>query len=286
MWIIFGLLASILGALQTEINKNYKMDGFRLNTYRSFISMLFFIPFLGLIEWNLPLNYYLMVFIIACFSVLFMMMQYNLATAKNGRIANLFRPVSIIITFVFWLAINPEQRAFIANNSFNFVMIISSFVLFFIGFQMTRKSDIGPGIMLKVIEIAIFNSMCVVINKFALGYSENVFGAALNLVLICNLFMFLISFPIFLYMHQKQKLKFTKQDFQCSFYVSLVHTSSWVLFCLALYYASNPAYVSVLLGLTPVWFLIYYKVLKQKDDASPVGGLIMALAAILIIIFG
>ena len=43
---------------------------------------------------------------------------------------------------------------------------------------------------------------------------------------------------------------------------------------------------SVVAGLTPLWFMVYYKIFKIKDEAKPIAGIIMAASAILVILFG
>ncbi len=46
---------------------------------------------------------------------------------------------------------------------------------------------------------------------------------------------------------------------------------------------SNSAYVSMMDGLIPVWFMLYYRMRNIQDDASPKAGLLIALAAIMIL---
>lgn len=286
MWVIFSLLASILNAVQSEINKNYKVDGFRLNTYRSFISTVVMIPLIGFIEWNLSAYYYFVTFVVALLSIGGMVLQYDLAAKKNGRVACLHQPVGVVITFIFWLCLKPEEINFFIENWINAMAILVSFGLFAYGFSMVRKSDTGAHILSTVVSIALLFSLSTIVSKIALETNAEVIGVSLNFVMVCNLFMFLISFPIFVYRLNQRKFTITKKDIKGAAYISVSHTVSWILLCFALIYAENPAYVSVLIGLTPLWFMIYYKLRNIKDDSNPRAGLIMAFSAILVIIFG
>jgi drug/metabolite transporter (DMT)-like permease len=51
---------------------------------------------------------------------------------------------------------------------------------------------------------------------------------------------------------------------------------------IALMLAPNPAYVSMVALLAPVWLLIYHRVAGIKDDASPVAGTVLVLSAFLL----
>ena len=94
--------------------------------------------------------------------------------------------------------------------------------------------------------------------------------------------MFVLSAPVYYGMKKASKLP-KKIVFKASAYVAVAHTLSWIFFCLAVILTPNPAYVGVITGLAPLWFLIYYKIRKIDDDASPLGGLVIGAAAIVIL---
>ena len=94
--------------------------------------------------------------------------------------------------------------------------------------------------------------------------------------------MFIISFPVY-YSQNKTKL-ISSTIMRASGSVALFHPVSWVFVCLAIILTPNPAYVSVITGLAPIWFMVYYRLKGIKDDASPMAGMFMAVAAIIVLI--
>ena len=106
LWGIFALIAGLTYCIQTEINKNYKVSGFKLNTYRSLIAAVLMIPLIPLMEWPKLPEYYLVVLAEAAISVVCMMAQYNLAAQRNGRVACLHQPIALMMTFAIWLVIS------------------------------------------------------------------------------------------------------------------------------------------------------------------------------------
>jgi hypothetical protein len=51
IWGLFALAAGLTYCIQTEINKIYKIDGFALNTFRSFFACLMMAAFIPFMEW-------------------------------------------------------------------------------------------------------------------------------------------------------------------------------------------------------------------------------------------
>lgn len=282
IWGFFALLAGLTYCIQSETNKHFKVDGFELNTYRSLISVVLLLPLIPLMEWPRIPEYYLVLLLEASISVVCMMAQYNLSAKKNGRIACLHQPIAILLTFMIWFALSPEQRAVFFAHPEKAIYIGTGFILFFFGLQTIRKNDAGWAALLAVMPIAVLYSIMAVVSKIALEQGEDMFGISLNFVFLCNVLMFLLSAPIYYGMKKASSIP-KKTLFKASAYVAVAHSLSWFFFCLAVILTPNPAYVGVITGLAPLWFLLYYKIRKIDDDASPVGGLIIGAAAILIL---
>ena len=283
LWGIFALFAGLTYCVQSEINKHYKVEGFTLNTFRSLFAAAMMVPLLPFMEWPSIPVYYLVIILEAAISVVCMMAQYTLAAKKNGRVACLHQPIAILLTFVFWLMLEQSQRQFLIDNPGNAAGIGLAFVIFMFSIQFIRKNDAGWQALLAVVPIAVLYSLMSVISKIALESGGTLLAISLNFVFLSNVFMFLISLPVF-YSLNKQKFMPEKPALHCAGGVAFFHTISWVLACIAIILTPNPAYVTVITGLAPIWFMIYYKIIGEKDDASPVAGLFMAAAAIIILI--
>ena len=282
LWGLFALAAGLTYCGQAEINKHYKLCGFQLNTVRSLFAFLFLIPLIPFMEWPSYYEYYIAVLLEASISVVCMMAQYNLAAKRNGRIACLHQPIAIVVTFILWLGWGNSQLTFLMNNKDNLGAILIGFLVFIVSIQFMRKNDAGWSALLSVLPIAVLYSIMSVISKIALEHGESLLQISLNFVFLCNLFMFLLSLPV--YQKKKEAILNKKTLYIGSFYISFFHTVSWILCCIAIILTPNPAYVAVITGLAPIWFMIYYKLKNIPDDSSPVAGLFMSIAAIIVLL--
>lgn len=284
LWAVFALFAGWMNCIQSELNRHFKIDGFRLNTFRALISALIMIPLIPFMEWPAIPEYYLVVILEAAISVVGMMVQYNLAAKHNGRVSNLHQPISIMLTFSFWILIDEAQRQFLLDHPVKLGLIALAFIIFVTSLQFIRRNDLGVQILLAVIPVAVLYSLMTVISKIALQQGETLFQIAINFVFLTNIAMFLISFPVFLSQRMKDKaIKIDKPLLKASLFVGASHTISWVFFAMTIILTPNPAYPGFITGLAPVWFMIYYKMRKERDDASPIAGLCLSAAALIML---
>jgi hypothetical protein len=288
-WAFLALLAGITNCIQIEINRHFRHNGFELNAYRAVISALLLLPFCGFMEWPADPRYYLAVFLSAVISVVGMMVQYNLAAAKNGRVANLHQPLTIFLTFCLWLMLDKQQLDFLINNPLNLIGILISFALLFISVQFVRKNDAGWRALMAILPVGILYAFLGIITKLVLDQgatqSASLLPISLGFVLLSNIMMAMISFPVVLSQKMKARHAWNKAILKPALYVSMFHTVSWILINLATILSPNAAYPFAMTALSPLWFMLYYRIKGIKDDASPyAGGLMFAAAVILVLV--
>lgn len=284
-WSIFALIASLAFCVQSELNKHYKVDGLLLNAGQSFIAIFLLAPFIPFMEWPSSIEYYFVVFLCGLMSILSQTALYNLASNKNGRVACLYQPLSVVLIFFIWNFIEPSQLDFLLSSPYRLVAVITAFILFLGSFQFIRRNDSGLEAFIAVIPIAILFTIGTVLTKLFLEAADSPMRIALNFVFLLSVIMFIFSLPMIISRHLKtEKLTITQHFIKACFFVSVFHTFSWVMFNVAIVLSPNPAYVSILDGLIPVWFMIYYRLRGIEDRSSPISGMVMGFAAILILI--
>lgn len=283
-WWLFALVAGWAYCVQIEINKGFQLSGFHLNTLRSLLAAAMMLPLLPLMEWPTLPAFYLVVVIESAISVVCMVAQYNLAARKSGRVACMHQPIALVLTFLFWLMLDPIQRQFLADNPLNTAGIGLAFIIFIVSVQYARKNDAGWQALLAVLPIAVLYSAMAVVSKLALEHGETLLNISLTFVFLTNIGMFLMSMPV-LYSRKVVTLIPERKSLIGASLVAFFHTLSWVLACIAIIMTPNPAYVSVITGLAPVWFYLYYRMRHIPDDASPIAGIFMMLASFMVLIF-
>tara|TARA_Y100001936_G_C15968991_1_gene609989 strand:+ start:87 stop:959 length:873 start_codon:yes stop_codon:yes gene_type:complete len=288
LWVLLSIFASWALIVQIQINQKHKYSGIILNNYRSLFSTGLLVPFIPFMEFPQDVTFYLVCFLTAAISVVCMTVQYNLAAKKNGRVANLHQPLVIFLTFIAWLIIDQSQLEFFKDNWINSFLVVLSFLVLFVSIQHIRKNDIGWEALKAVIPIALLYSVLVIASKLILETGQNAIAISLCFVFVSNFMMCLMIYPLIKsrFYKETEKVDVNRTFMISTFGVAFFHTVSWILISLAFILAPNAAYPVAITSLCPVWFMIYYWVTKQKDDASPVAGLVMACGATLLVLAG
>ncbi|MBU6474755.1 MAG: hypothetical protein KGL10_06755 [Alphaproteobacteria bacterium] len=284
-WALFALLAGVTNCVQMEFNSHYKHDGLELNAWRSLVSTGLMLPLLPFMEWPSDPRYYLAVLLGAAINVAGMMMQYNLAAEKNGRVATLYQPVTIFLTFCLWLAIDKSQLDFLRAHPLNLAVLLFSFALLCASLLSVRKNAAGWRALTAIFPVGVLYAFLGVITKLVLDTGAGVLAISLGFVLLSNFMMTLISFPAVLGRRRRGKKLFDRKILKPASLVSVFHTVSWVLINVATVLAPNAAYPFAVTALGPLWFMVYYRARGIKDDASPLAGAGMFAAAVLLVLF-
>ena len=284
-WAFLALLAGITNCIQVEINRHYKHNGFELNAYRALISALLLLPFYRFMEWPSDPRYYMATILSAAISVVGMMVQYNLAAAKNGRVANLHQPITIFLTFCLWLMLDRQQLDFLLDHPLNLAGILFSFALLFISIQFLRRNDSGWRALMAIMPVGVLYAFLGIVTKLVLDNGTGLLPISLGFVLLSNALMAAISFPVIISKKRNTQKLLNRAILKPALYIGVFHTISWVLANISTILSSKAAYPFAITALGPLWFMIYYRVRGLKDDASPyAGGLMFAAAVILVLV--
>lgn len=285
LWILLGLIDTLSYCVQSEINKHYKIDGFRLSALRSLFAFLLMLPLLPWMAWPNSAAFYGVIGMGAIISVFGMAIQYNLAAKKSGRVASLNQPIEIILTFTVWLMLDETQRQFLIDNPGNTAVILAGMMLFFVSLRAIRKNAAGWDAFAAIFPVAVMYSCLSIATRLILQDGTALLSSSLTYVFLCNGIMFLIALPIYIKRFKEDCVP-DKNTLVGISGVAFFQTLCWVSYLLALVWAPNPAYLVVINSLSAPLFVLYYKLRKFHDDASPVAGVFMAVAAMAIILAG
>lgn len=286
MWAVLAIIAGMMNAAALEVNKTYKFQGLTLVFWRSCASTLMLLPFLFLMEWPQNAVFYMSVLIMAIASVIGLMVQFNLASKHNGRVANLSQPISIIGTFIIWLALDQAEQLRFISDFWYAAGVFISFGLMIGALQFIRKNDTSWEAFLAIAPIGLLYAASTVLTKLMLDEGTGALAISLTWVFIGNIMMAFTALPVLMSQKigDKNKAFMPKRILEASFLSGILHTASWVMFNYAMILSINPSYPTLVIALTPIWFALYYKCRGIQDNVSPFAGMVLAFSAILLMI--
>lgn len=285
MWFIFALVASWFYCFSVEINKHYPYDGLLVTTWRCFFASIGFLALLPFMYWPVDPIYYGVIAINTVTATWARQRMFAIVVKNNSRVACLQQPICIVLTFIIWLFLDKAELDRMLTDYPYGAGVMAAIVLVILSLQFIRRNDASWQALKAVFPIGVLYAFLGVFAKLVLDTGEPSLGVSLNWVFLNNLAMFAFSLPFTLRRAKKQGFALRPQHIEkATIYGALTHSTSWVLSAMAVIYTANPAYPAILGAMIPVWFAVYYKARGIRDDFSPVSGLILALAAILLLV--
>jgi len=271
MWWTAAIISSIFTALYMYANQIFKMPASLFMVYRGIGAGILMLPFIPLFE---PIyEPYFYVFVIAQgFWASYMDNRLFHSVNKFGaEMTSAIQPLSIGVTFVFWLIIHPAQIEILTAEPLKFIGIILCLIGITITVLQLRKSKVGFQAFLYLLPCLFMTTGSDILNKQAMHFGiSNIPSAVFYYILIMswimgvtNLWAYLRTYKVALIWKPKNMLN------------GLILVV-WALLSLgsknvAMAKTFNPSYVAAIIYTYPMLIIGWdiYSICRHKSYLSP-----------------
>ncbi len=283
-WVLLILLASFLAAILSETNRVAQLNATSLNLWQKIFSALILLPVLFL-TWPSSSAFYLVAIFNGLIITLSGIITFSLAAKHNGRVAVMFMPVKIFVAFAFWLMINPALIEAYTQHAGHALAVLASIILGLCALFFMRRNDIGWATFCIVLPIGFLYGIADVLVKLELGH--NAYISLLQESVIFAFVAIATSVVFSLLWSWKEKKLFIKPDkklLKTAFTLAVIANLAFTAILAGLSLSPNPAYVSALMLMTPVWLMGYHKISRIPDNSAPLAGFLLVVSVIGIVI--
>lgn len=254
-WFIVALLCSLFTGVFIYTNQVFKLAGPLFMVFRGlgqFLSLLPFMVFFTPVH-NVP-------FYVLCFLQGFLIAfnDYRLfrsSKAFGAEVTSAVQPLTIGLIFILWLVVNPADLTQMLQNPFRFFLIVLCLLGITVAIIKMKCAKSSSRAMKYLLPCLILISINDVINKEAMMHSEGDLPSAIYFY--CLITAFICGGTNFLIYIKKQsiaELFLPKYRFKALIIVFMV-TAVMISKNLAMFLAPNPAYVSAIIFLYPLWII-------------------------------
>ena len=281
-WLGFALISCVMTCAAIEYTRRLRFDGFEVTLYRCMISGFMLLPFFSYMTFPHDLKFYLMIGLSSLIYAYGNIVLSNLAMRKNGRVAMMFQPVAIFVTFGVWLLFNPAQVAELQSAPQHLGLTGLCFVGLLLSLHFMRRNDYAWSGLIAVVPVALGFACLNVAQKWFLSSPDGGIGMILAIIMMGN-FGMVIALPLLSRFRVKSsELKITHMPvfpLLPLVIIAVLHVGGWGTLMYAMQISINPAYPVAIMALSPVVFQLYYWVRGWRDNASPLAGAAMTLSA-------
>lgn len=259
MWVIFGLITSLVGAIYYISNQNSKLKPEIFMVYRGLLVAVIATPLALTYFYIFPWQFYAIA-VFQGISISFLDYKYFNAYHKFGaENVNSTTPLGVFIIFLLWLILKPGTIGIYLKAPLQSLIILTSLTLMVFSVIKYRQQEIGKSCLRYMLPLLCFSAVVDISNKFITDYSEgHLLILSFHRVALTGWIVGLINlfYNRNISYHELLSLKNIRQ----SWFILLV-VISMVLLNVSMYYAPNPAYISAMLFLSVVWIIIINRIM-------------------------
>lgn len=282
LWVLFAVLSSMFVAAVGETNRYYRMDGVRINFWRTAVIAFWLAPAVFFIDLSHGWAFYAAGAIMGVSMFVCMNILMSLAANGQGRSSQIYQPVKALGVFLLWLAIDNEALQRIIENPLRTGLIVASFLLATLAMQRIRNNDSSWKVFIAVIPVIILFGLSDILIKLVMPSHLN-FQASMLLVWVANLSCCVCGGIYLAFRHAPDKPLLPPKMLRAAVQVGFFAFGAFATVNLAIAGSPNPAYVSMICFLTPFWIQLWHKLTDHKDEADSHAILLLVFSAILIV---
>lgn len=261
MWVIFGIITSLIGAAYSICNQNSKLKPEIFMIYRGFLVALIATPLALLYFHIFPWQFYA-ISLFQGISISYSDYKYYNAYHKFGaENINAIDPLKVFIIFILWIVVNPSIIYTYIKFPIRSLIILLSIIAMVYAVTQYHKQKIGKSCLKEMFPLLCLAAVVDISNKFITEYSE---GYLLTLTFHrVALTGYIVGFINLFYNHRKiQCFKdlLNVKNIQRSWFIILL-VLSMIFINLSMHYTPHPAYISVILFLSIIWIICINRIM-------------------------
>lgn len=282
MWFLFALAAAWLQASHRLLNQYRQMQGIQLTFVVKILVLIYVIPFLFFVEWPGNPLFYAMTSLTGIIAVYQDKSLFDFTARFGAGAVTRFEPLSVPIAFLAWTALHPDLLEKYLSRLDYFLGIcacIAGSVFFARRLRHCRLSREAARSMLPLIFTL---ATMTVLTKTAIDAAPG-YGSVAVYAFIQSAIVVVLSG---LWNRSKGHVPFRmlrdKTILKTAIPASLLMLEVLSLRITGMQYAANPAYVTAVMLTGPFWILLFYKIVKHKEEGDIHSGIGIVFSALLL----
>jgi drug/metabolite transporter (DMT)-like permease len=282
LWLPAALGSSVMTAANAELNRRHQQEGFRLNFWRTLMAMLVWAPLALVQPWPADVGFYAAAVFGGLSMILGNLICNHLSARHNGRVAILYMPVKTMLVFVAWGVVDPLARSHLMERPLATLAVLLCFAIMVIALNAMRRNDASLKVLKLVLPVAVLYGFSDLFSRLVV--TPDSLASRLEIYFfIASTVSAGVSLLLFPFRPEREKPWLSRPLLKAGALAAFQSVINQACFFVALVLGPNPAYVSMVVLLAPLWLMGYHRLRGVPDDASPVAGMILAIAAMMLL---
>jgi len=282
LWALLAFIASLSRAGSRISNQYFQLPGLYLVLWIKALIILYLLPVVLFIPWPTSPLFYFFLVMQAPFVVYQDKKTFDLTAQHGGGAITRIEPLSVVLLFFLWFLFAPSVLQNNIENPLRFTSIglVISLMAYFA--MRIKKCRINADILKQMLPLVFITAIVSVLGKLSIDSAE--FDNAVFIYVFVQSIVMLICALLFNLKDNTVKSVnfFSKKQFFCSIALSLVMLITVLSRVYAFRFVENPAYVNAIILTAPFWIMLFYKLIKHKEEGDILSGIGIVICAIIL----
>lgn len=287
-WVGLSVGSAVTAAIMPIMHEKVRAERLSMLFWLRMVMLVIAFPVLCFVGWPGDATFYVATMVTAFIWAYADLSSFR-ATEEFGAgpITRLI-PLNVIVTYFMWIVVDPDVLHGYIDNPVQGLGIFASMVAAVFFAMRLQRHPVSRHAIRALGPVILMSGMGVVFAKIALdhvGYASNHSGV-FGYMAIQAFFMILIFGALEAVWHPVPRAVFTgRVAVQAGLLMGLNSVAHLIFKSYAYQMVANPAYVSVIILTTPLFVLLYYKLVKKQDVGDIKAGLAVVICAAAMVYF-
>ena len=255
-WFLVALICSLLNGIFIYTNQVFKLAGPLFMVFRGWGQLFSLLPFIAFFTPVQNIAFYLLCIAQGCLIAFNDYRIFRSSKAFGAEVTGSLQPLAIAPIFVLWLLINPNDLIKMIQHPLHLAAVVLCLAGITISILKMKQAKYSSRAMKYLLPCLCLLAINDVINKEAMmSGQENLVSAIYFYCLLTAFISGGINFLRYIKKHDARELIRKEYRFKALFIIVMIS------FCMvtknyAMYLAPNPAYVSAIIFLYPLWIVL------------------------------
>ncbi len=282
IWYLIALFASFIAGVYVYMNQYFKMDNNAAMIYRGAFLAFALLPFIFFFDPIENPYFYIYCAIQGIFIYAVDSKVFKLSNDIGAEATSIYQPLTITAIFLVWFLINPEKLNKITENKSIFIAEILCLLIITYAVVKIKKAKSSANVLPFIAPLIALGVVVDIMNKKSMGMGgDNLISAVYYYNLTTAIVIGICS--LIGYKNETAKYNiFSKKAMIAGGVILLVSLLLTGLKNVSMFYTPNPAYVTAILGVAPLWVIGINKVFLKLGVVKEVKRLDLRYTAILV----
>ncbi len=278
-WEVFALIASLAIAVTVQINKHYQLEGAALVLLRSVFLVAITAPFAAFQPWPTYNEFYILAIVVGFLGLVADVVLFNAAATYGGRLTSLYMAIKILGGFFLWALIDRTFLPQLMERPGVFAGVLACLFLGAAAMFVMRRNDVSWGAMVAIFPAGLMLTFADSLSKVAMQGADLISGAIVYTFILGSVSLVGSALWFIVFRRHKIAALFEPRSIRAGVFTGMAFAVMLGCMTASVAQSPNPAYANVLALLSIVWLMVYIRLRREVDEASPIAGLMFVASA-------